>query len=89
MKRLHALVSGRVQNVGFRYFVDTEASRMNLVGWVRNLPDRQVEVLAEGDEETLKRFLERLKIGPSGANVQSVFTTWSEAVGEFYTFSIH
>jgi len=66
------LISGRVQGVGFRYFVQTVASREQLAGWVRNLPDGHVEAFAEGPEEHLDRFEAQLRVGPPGSNVARV-----------------
>ncbi|HYU80410.1 MAG TPA: acylphosphatase [Vicinamibacterales bacterium] len=66
------LVSGRVQGVGFRYFTQDIAEREGVSGRVRNLPDGRVEVVAEGDEETLGRFEAALRRGPSHARVDDV-----------------
>jgi acylphosphatase len=66
------LVSGRVQRVGFRYFTQDIASREGLTGYVRNLPDGRVEVVAEGDEASLTRLEAALWQGPSHARVEDV-----------------
>jgi acylphosphatase len=66
------LVSGRVQGVGFRYFAQDCANREGLSGEVRNLPDGRVEVIAEGDDESLARFESALWRGPSHARVENV-----------------
>jgi acylphosphatase len=66
------LVSGRVQGVGFRYFAQDIANREGVSGQVRNLPDGRVEVVAEGDEESLGRLEAALWRGPSHARVESV-----------------
>ena len=66
------LVSGRVQGVGFRYFTQDIARQEGLHGSVRNLPDGRVEVIAEGDHETLKRLEAALWRGPSHARVEDV-----------------
>jgi acylphosphatase len=63
------VVSGRVQGVGFRYFVQATASRDGLHGWVRNLPDGRVEAAAEGEIDAMERFEQALRHGPSGARV--------------------
>jgi acylphosphatase len=68
----HAIVSGRVQGVGFRYEARREALRLRLFGWVRNLDDGSVELWAEGDGAVLAEFREWLTVGPSGAWVASV-----------------
>jgi acylphosphatase len=66
------VLTGRVQGVGFRYFALEAAEREGLHGWVRNLPDRSVEALAEGDEEALERFERALRHGPRGARIDHV-----------------
>ena len=63
---------GRVQGVGFRWFVRDRARALNLAGWVRNQPDGSVEVAAEGDEQSLDRLRHELEVGPDGAAVDSV-----------------
>ncbi len=88
MKRLHALVYGYVQGVGYRMFVQERASRLGLTGWVRNLPDGSVEVTAEGEQEALEQLVEWLKQGPWGASVRAVETYWADATGEFDGFRI-
>ena len=65
-------VSGRVQGVGFRYFTQEAAMHEGLTGWVRNLADGTVEVMAEGDAEAVERFARRLARGPSLARVDRV-----------------
>ncbi|MCU1385563.1 MAG: acylphosphatase [Acidobacteria bacterium] len=66
------LISGRVQGVGFRYFTQEIATRENLHGWVRNLPDGRVEAAAEGDAEAIDRFEAALRHGPRGARVEQL-----------------
>lgn len=66
------LITGRVQAVGFRYFALEAAEREGLHGWVRNLPDRSVEALAEGEAEAIERFERALRQGPRGARVDHV-----------------
>jgi acylphosphatase len=66
------LVTGRVQGVGYRYFVLREAERLGLAGFARNLPDGRVEVVAEGAEEVLGELEARLRDGPSFASVAAV-----------------
>jgi acylphosphatase len=86
--RLHAYIRGLVQGVGFRYFALERAHALGLVGWVRNLHDHRVEVLAEGERSRLELLLEQLKAGPRGAHVQEVTTEWLVATGEFQHFRI-
>jgi acylphosphatase len=66
------LISGRVQGVGFRAFTEAQAAVEGLHGWVRNLPDGQVEVLFEGDRESVDRAEAKLRRGPGGARVEDV-----------------
>ena len=67
--RLQVHLKGRVQGVGFRYFVQRTASRLNITGWVRNRWDGTVEVLAEGPRHVLDQFLGARRPGPPGAHV--------------------
>ena len=69
---LHAVVRGRVQGVGFRWFVRESAHRLGLSGWVRNLPDGSVEVAADGDAESIEVFRGALREGPAGASVAQI-----------------
>jgi acylphosphatase len=66
------LVSGRVQGVGFRFFAEDQARAENLSGYVRNLPDGRVETVAEGEEESVRRFERAINRGPRGAIVERV-----------------
>jgi acylphosphatase len=66
---LHFLVKGRVQGVGFRWFVHREASELDLRGWVRNTEDGDVEVVAAGSTEDLSELRESLRRGPRGSRV--------------------
>ena len=72
MAALRALVRGRVQGVGFRWFVRERARELGVHGWVRNLDDGSVEVEAEGDEASLDRLRRVLLEGPPGARVSAV-----------------
>ena len=70
--RLCVRIKGRVQGVGYRYFVKEAARKMSVTGWVRNLPGGDVEAEAQGDEKTLKQFVKELKEGHSWARVDSI-----------------
>lgn len=70
--RVHVLVRGRVQGVGFRWYVREAARTLGLAGWVRNRPDGTVEVAAQGDGEMLERLRDMLRAGPNGATVTAV-----------------
>jgi acylphosphatase len=71
MSARRALLGGRVQGVGFRFFAERAARELGLCGWVRNLPDGSVETLVEGDEEAIGQYLQRLRRGPAGARVET------------------
>jgi len=66
------IIKGRVQGVGFRWFVMSEAERLELGGWVRNLPDGSVEVVSRGLDEALATLEQRLRRGPAAARVELV-----------------
>lgn len=72
MARQRYIVTGKVQGVGFRYWTHHTASSFGLHGWVRNLPDGSVELVAEGDIATLRQFEKELRQGPVSSHVASV-----------------
>ena len=78
MPQIHVVLSGRVQGVGFRYFALRAAQRLNLHGWVRNLPDGSVELEAEGAREALERFADEMRRGPSAAQIAECRVAWNE-----------
>lgn len=86
--RAHVLISGRVQGVAYRYFAEKYAKSFGITGWVKNLYDGRVEVLAEGDRNDLDRFLARLKEGPRLALIEDFDVTWEEFANEFQDFQI-
>jgi acylphosphatase len=89
LKRLQALVTGRVQGVGFREFVRQEAVSRGITGWVRNSDDgRNVEFVAEGEQAALDALLESVRIGPRFAKVENVECEYSDASCGFSRFSV-
>jgi acylphosphatase len=88
MERLHCVVQGRVQGVGFRAFVRARAVSLALTGWVRNVGYDRVEIIAEGPRERLEALLTDLRRGPSMAHVQSVTSEWLPATGAFHAFRV-
>ena len=70
--RLHVVIRGRVQGVGFRWFVRETATRLDLSGWVKNRDDGGVEVLADGPDASLRLLREALGHGPRGAHVSEI-----------------
>ena len=87
-QRLEAVVRGRVQAVGFRYFVLREASRLGLDGWVANDADGSVRLVAEGDRDDLDRLAERVSVGPAGAQIADIDVRWTAAQGAGTGFSV-
>ncbi len=82
------LVRGRVQGVGFRWFVEREADILKLAGWVRNNPDGTVEVLAIGTREQVADLRLRLQQGPRAARVDNVEESEAEAVAGLDSFQV-
>lgn len=84
-----ALVTGRVQGVGFRWWVRRQAELLTLTGWVMNGDDeRSVELVAEGRPDSLDEFERKLNTGPSGARIEAVSARREPASGEFDGFGI-
>jgi acylphosphatase len=77
-----------VQGVGFRYFLIDSARPLGLHGWVRNLPDGAVEVVAEGERSELERFLQAAHHGPRHARVAGVKVDWEPASGDLAPFDL-
>jgi acylphosphatase len=85
-RRAHVFVSGRVQGVCYRMYACEEAERLGITGWVRNLHDGKVEIVAEGEEASLDKFVEWCRLGSPHARVTDVRTEYSESTGEFDEF---
>ena len=88
MERLHAVVRGSVQGVGFRYFIQRKAQELGLRGWVRNNDDGTVELVAEGPRSALERLKMAAEEGPRMARVQRVEVEWSTATGGLGDFDL-
>lgn len=90
LTRLNITVVGRVQGVGFRLYVEEQASRLELVGYVRNDPydRRRLEAVAEGARADLEALLKAVEIGPPGARVEGVQTGWESGQGTFTSFKV-
>ena len=86
--RIHAMVRGAVQGVGFRYFVLNAARAAGLVGFVKNLRDGSVEIVAEGPRKELERFARDVSEGPRRGLVRDVQLRWIESTGEFQSFEV-
>ena len=87
-RRLHAVVRGRVQGVGYRATTHHEAHKLGLLGWVRNRTDGTVEVDAQGPGEALEAFLSFLHRGPLGAKVEGVEVEWLPPQGAAPPFEV-
>jgi len=88
MKTVRAIISGRVQGVGFRYYVYRSARDLGISGFVRNLINGDVEVLASGEPEILNTFLEELRRGPRMAHVRDMKIATVDEYGSSDTFEI-
>ena len=86
-KRIHVFYSGRVQGVGFRFATEDLALELEIVGWVKNLRDGRVEIIAEQEEDILKRFLEKIRSYFSGY-IHNIDLNWEESTGEFGDYRI-
>lgn len=88
MKSLHCLISGKVQGVNFRTWTKNQAELLGVKGWVRNLSDGRVEVLAQGDEEALKDLKGKLAQGSSLSRVQKIECSWTDYEKEYTSFEL-
>lgn len=86
--QFHAIVHGFVQGVSFRYYTQQMANRLGVVGWVRNLPDGTVEVVAEGDKASLEQLVAFLQHGPTHAIVKNVDFSWGAPSLQFKEFLV-
>ena len=87
-QEVEAIISGRVQGVGFRDFAQTAAGDLSLVGFAENLPEGTVRVVAQGMPEALRAFVERLNEGSALARVEGVAVWWRDPSAYFDDFSI-
>ncbi len=87
-RRVHVFYSGHVQGVGFRITAEETALRCSVCGWVKNLRDSRVELIAEGTEAVLQQFLEEIRTGAMGKFIQDASVSWGEPTDEFKGFEI-
>ena len=85
---IHCIVSGAVQQVAYRDFVQRSAQNLGLYGWVRNKEDESVEILAQGIPDELKQFIELLNEGSSLSRVDSVSVDWRTAKNQLDDFVV-
>ena len=86
--RAEIVVNGLVQGVGYRYFVQREANKLGLKGFVKNLYTGEVLTVVEGERVVVEEMINKLKIGPRNASVKSCRVDWQEPASEFLTFEI-
>lgn len=86
--QVHLFISGIVQGVGFRFFVQEIAEELELTGWVKNLPDGKVEAVAQGEKVQLDKFIIACRKGPYLSEVEDVHDEWEEAREKFIDFEI-
>ncbi len=88
LKRFRAVIHGRVQGVGFRFFTQREARRLNVKGFSKNLPDGTVEVVGEAEPKQAEEFVSLLYRGPLSSDVEKVDLVWEKPKKDFSFFSI-
>jgi len=88
MRSLQCIVTGKVQGVFFRSWVHDQASSLNVKGWVRNLAEGKVEVLAQGEEAAVEELRTRLQVGSSLSRVEKVDSQWIDYDKEHSEFQI-
>ena len=86
--RIHIMIEGRVQGVGFRFFAKEHALKLGLSGWVRNTFEGNVEAQAEGSKQNIDIWISHLQNGPHSAYVIHIRKEWLKAQGKFKNFQI-
>lgn len=87
-QRVHLVISGDVQGVGYRTWARKQARDLGLVGWVKNREDGTVEVVAEGEKKDLEEFIKQCQHGPDVAWVENLEVIWEKSTGEFVEFEV-
>ena len=88
MRRMHILISGYVQGVGFRYYVQEKAQKLNVLGWVKNNLEGSVEVDAQGEEHNIDAFIDLCGKGPPLSRVKDVKMHEEPVTKEFHEFTV-
>lgn len=86
--RAHVFIEGRVQGIGYRYWIRKTAQSFGLAGWVRNLVDGRVEAVFEGPKGDIENMIEKCRKGPMLAGVKHLDVVWEKGLGEFEDFEI-
>ena len=81
-------ITGKVQGVGFRYFVLRKAQELGINGWVSNKPNGDVEALAQGEKADLELFIAKVKQGPAFSRVEDVSLNWLNEAEQYFGFEI-
>ena len=90
MYKIHVMISGNVQGVFFRISTQDKANKLNLTGWVKNIFNNAVEIIAEGDREELSKLTGWLQMGPPNSTVDKISIEWSDQPKrQFSSFEIH
>ena len=90
MYKIHVMISGKVQGVFFRISTQDKANKLNLTGWVKNIFNNAVEIIAEGDREELSKLTGWLQMGPPNATVDKISIEWSDQPKkQFSSFEIN
>ena len=82
------VIIGKVQGVGFRYFVLRQAQELGITGWVSNKPNGDVEALAQGEKADLEQFVAKVKEGPSFSGVEDVSLNCVNEAEQYFGFEI-
>ena len=85
---VNMVIIGKVQGVGFRYFVLRQAQELGIRGWVNNKPNGDVEALAQGEKADLEQFIAKVKEGPSFSRVEDVSLNWVKEAEQYFGFEI-
>jgi acylphosphatase len=88
INRIHIIITGHVQMVGYRVYVQSCAKNLDVFGWVQNVGNCKVETIGEGGLESLNNFLLLVTKGPRGSRVSDVNINWGSSTGEFHQFDI-
>lgn len=86
--RAHLYISGRVQGVYYRGFTEELAGSLGLTGWVRNLPDRRVEAVFEGERAVIEEAISKCRSGPPASHVTGIDVSWEDRLEGFKDFSV-
>ena len=86
--KVNLTISGKVQGVGFRYFVLRQAQKLGINGWVSNKSNGDVEALAQGEKADLEQFIAKVKEGPSFSRVEDVSLNWGKDAEQYFGFEI-